>query len=489
MNRHRLKPFNPTRVGQSLYVSTSRRAPAFSLAELVVSIAILVVMMGLAGRVFTLSVESTNQANAVIEMSQTLRNLEETLRADLAGIDPTQSMLVIRGQEVDAYWTRAQQDSDSSANGGDQDPAGYEFAPDPERADPETDDRLIRPRADILMFFTSAPTRSIVDPNISANIAMSVYGHAEIGQLADDGSWLLEPLEFPKRSDGALDDPQVFRLGDVDAPFARWLPASDWHLARRSVGVIFQPRAYLEQRFDQDTIALAPEMPHSPTAGDDLSLNLLTGEIDFIINRDVIDPDDEPSFFTEDVVDMKVVHDDLDAWLRRSKLDTKPPAKFRTLLGHYFLPNCASFKVEWALSDPRLKGQREIIWVDPYLPFDLPPGDPIPIVGRIDMMAANALGPMQMELEKLADALDEDFNPRNVFIDPSSAQAEQVKPHAYDAQTHVFFASDPSTPLDPDDLDPYFPRAIRITVDIFDADGSANRPRRHVMVLPVGADF
>ena len=35
----------------------------------------------------------------------------------------------------------------------------------------------------------------------------------------------------------------------------------------------------------------------------------------------------------------------------RCELDPTPPPQLPNGLGHYFLPNCASFKVEWAL-DP-----------------------------------------------------------------------------------------------------------------------------------------
>ena len=56
--------------------------------------------------------------------------------------------------------------------------------------------------------------------------------------------------------------------------------------------------------------------------------------------------------------------------LDRSRLDTTPPPLYANRLGHYLLPHCASFKVEWSLNPKsdfvagNLAGQREILWID-----------------------------------------------------------------------------------------------------------------------------
>ena len=70
----------------SLVDRTKAHGRAFSLAELVVSIGILVLVLTLASQVMTLSVDSTGQAKALTEVNQALRVLERTLREDLAGV-------------------------------------------------------------------------------------------------------------------------------------------------------------------------------------------------------------------------------------------------------------------------------------------------------------------------------------------------------------------------------------------------------------------
>ena len=48
----------------------SYRASAFSLAELVVALGILVLMFALAGQVFNVTVQSTGQATAIVQVNQ-----------------------------------------------------------------------------------------------------------------------------------------------------------------------------------------------------------------------------------------------------------------------------------------------------------------------------------------------------------------------------------------------------------------------------------
>src|SRR5438046_2828059 len=79
---------------------------AFSLAELIISIAILLLMLSLAGQVFNLTVHSTGQATALTRVNQDFRVLEQTLREDLRHVQPGQSVMVIQGNPVNAYWTR-----------------------------------------------------------------------------------------------------------------------------------------------------------------------------------------------------------------------------------------------------------------------------------------------------------------------------------------------------------------------------------------------
>src|SRR3972149_4886524 len=109
----------------------SARLRAFSLAELVISIGILVLMMSLAGQVFNFTVQSTGQATALTEIMQQLRAFEHTLREDLRGVQPGNSLILIQGNPVNAYWTQNGKDADD--DGTPSDDEGYPHAADPER--------------------------------------------------------------------------------------------------------------------------------------------------------------------------------------------------------------------------------------------------------------------------------------------------------------------------------------------------------------------
>ena len=90
------------------------RFRAFSLAELVVSIGVLLLMFSLAGQVFSLTMRSTGEALAFTEINQLLRIFEDTLRADLRYVEPGQSMILIQSNPINAYWTVDGQDADKA---------------------------------------------------------------------------------------------------------------------------------------------------------------------------------------------------------------------------------------------------------------------------------------------------------------------------------------------------------------------------------------
>ena len=92
------------------------RQRGFSLAELVVAIGILVLMFSLAGQVFNVTIQSTGQAKALTEVSQLLRAFEQTLREDLRQVQPGQSVILIQGNPVNAYWTRKGKEADDDQN-------------------------------------------------------------------------------------------------------------------------------------------------------------------------------------------------------------------------------------------------------------------------------------------------------------------------------------------------------------------------------------
>ena len=177
-----------SRVSQSGGISARPgRRGAFTLTELVVSIGIMVLMITMAGTIFKVTTDSTGQANAVIEISESLRLLEQTLRDDLRHVPRDGAILVIQSQPVNAFWTR--DDIEANPDGTDpMDPSGepYIHLSDSERevADPDTGQRYkVLPRADILMSFTAQPGTSYLSPGVSGEFQQVVYGHAEIGEL------------------------------------------------------------------------------------------------------------------------------------------------------------------------------------------------------------------------------------------------------------------------------------------------------------------
>ncbi|MCH8149764.1 MAG: type II secretion system protein, partial [Planctomycetes bacterium] len=195
-------------------IRMTRQTPAFSLVELIVSMGILMLMLALAGQVMSLTVRSTGQAKALTEISQALRILETTLREDLRYVKAGENLLLIQGNPIDAYWSTAGKEADNNALPGDGFPLRDE-----------------KPRADILMFFTSRQASNYVKYNYPLTPAMSgkavtsgvqqvVYGHANLVDLDANGNihgtYPADYITFPE---------------DDLTPYP--VPADEWHLARR----------------------------------------------------------------------------------------------------------------------------------------------------------------------------------------------------------------------------------------------------------------
>jgi prepilin-type N-terminal cleavage/methylation domain-containing protein len=435
----------------SVAAAAGRRG-GFTLTELVVSIGILALMMAMVGTVFKVTTDSTSDAKAVMEISQALRMLEDTLRLDLASVIPSRSMMVIQANPVTAYWTAAHAAVDDNTDPSD----GYPHAADPER---ETYDlnlsppgfRMSMPRADVLMFFTCRKQRSALYPEVWSNLAQVVYGHAEIGKLDSTGAWVLpEPAPYP--------DPTFPLFGDYYAT-----PAEDWHLARRSVLIVDTPEDELD---DLNTSAWGPgdDIPNTPDdngwnpdgSTEDAHKHLLK---DGVI--DLIDTADLGFSYEQHVVErISRVSEtpNLTAdWFRRTRMDLQPPPQVAGRMAHYFIPHCASFKVEWTVDHPDIAnlGLQNVVWLDP---------------GRVDSQGQE-------------EALDELVDLGLSGLRNRLATKFALGPTGLGLQTPVWYAADAAA-SDPDYR--YFPTALRITVDAYDQSSRLSRPIRHVMVLPVG---
>ena len=456
------------------YGRGSATARAFTLIELIVSIGILAVMMTMAGAVYKLTLDSTGQATALLDVSQSLRLLEHTLREDLANVNAGRSMLVIQSAPINAYWRDEYVELDDDGDPFD----GYPHEADPEREKSDGSGDLELPRADVLMFFTSRQTTSYMYPQIWSDLVQVVYGHAEVGELdSTTGTWV-----------GGGTGPSFF-LNHDPATMTFPLAAESWHLARRCVLLVDAPENPSLDQYD----------PAWTTGGDDVpngidDLDALGGGVRNVsaLRDGLIDVVDDTFDFEAQVVNRANVLTPPPAfdveWFRRSRLDLQPPATLASRLGHYFVPGCASFKVEWALdlrAFPEIgfntvpgnpdSAPQELVWFDPGSP-DVGTGTPLAELETLAQTYNSGAPTVAANLRTLGITIGDRFR------DPLSNGVGLGA-----TSTPVWFANDQvNTGGSAGDPDRYFPVALRVTVDIYDGSNRFDRPMRHVMILPVG---
>jgi hypothetical protein len=439
---------------------------------------------------------------------------------------------------------------------------------DPEPAD-DHDPAL--PRADILMFVTNLPeARSFVNPAVrSDGPVMIVYNHAE--QLNNEDRWRLIPtLTRPANGQPDLKDWQAV--------------ASDWHLARRAILLKEAPDAndmlaahvlsptnpagnhYLQDDAIYNGVYEGLATPANVQPAEWTSLKKVAqGQVDYVLPCTDQAPGDCPGiqdfifryevpdrFFGPDtasldwqrfdgnadgVVDIEFAGKDFTInggnkfrrglpafWLMRSHLDPTPTAANASSLSQYFLPHCASFKVEWTPNEIRLDhaGLTEVVWIDAFkepdmlavpltavIPkpahlceFDIVAQkmSPAPGVGLANhpVWGNNGSYPASPLLEGRQPLLPRfalgGVSPLQMNVYDSNAGTDPVEPSF---NTHVWFARDLAITTNPqtgqlapatlDQVDPLWPRALRITIDLFDDTGQFQTPVRHTFILPVGA--
>lgn len=183
---------------------TAPRAPrpasrGFTLMELMVSVAILLALLAMVGTIFSTASKAGGQAQALSTVYRQLANAAESIRRDLANMDPTKDTLGIAGVLVNAPDSR----KDPSIRGWH--------------------------RADLLMLFTQrGDARPYVmniggaDPNAYFQQRMQVvYGHADVGQYNSAANPPMTAIQYIEQAQ---------------------MPAYNWHLSRR---IVFVPNSVL----------------------------------------------------------------------------------------------------------------------------------------------------------------------------------------------------------------------------------------------------
>jgi len=449
----------------------SRRV-AFSLAELVVAVGLLLLLLALTGQVFSLTSRSTGQATALTNTHQLLRSFEQTIRKDLCYVREGDSVLLIYGNPVNAYWTQTGKDADDNDDPSD----GYPHPADPERECGPCGGIPLPPRADVLMFFTAHKTASRVFPSVISQAQQVVYAHASFGQYVPN----------PSGGFAFVADLDAFPKFDEIAP----LPANGWHLARRSVLLV--PAA--APLIDSAGRGWAASLFEDGEIEETISVLKGTSDVvsDFVYETEVLTPGPMgpwrflPNVFYDGSGDMAPIFD-------RSLLDLTPPPSMAHSLGHYFIPHCASFKVEWSLKphsafvDGRLDSETQVLWFDPGNMDD-------PLASLTEaIQEAEDTGDSDRYLalsELRDDELGGDANYRYSLADRFRDDMDWFIPPADDNPGLAIFTATRQSMEDgvageaiSEDV---FPGALRITIDMFDPQGHFDRPIRHVMVIPVG---
>lgn len=179
---------------------TARRA--MTLTELVVAVGVLVLLMSMIATIFVSASKASGKAKAITDIHRQVRQVAETIRKDLENVDPAKHILAIAGVEVSAYNT-----------------------PD--------DAQLNRPktihRSDVVGFLTGRSASPYVfqqpsDPadagriELDTSVSQVVYGHADLARLVEttpgSGVWQWDAASV-----------QPVETGQT--------PSSLWHLARR----------------------------------------------------------------------------------------------------------------------------------------------------------------------------------------------------------------------------------------------------------------
>ena len=348
-----------------------------------VSLAILAGMMTMIAMIFTTASKSSGKAQATTVLYRQVRQITNTIQRDLRGVDPTVQTMAIAGVEVHAYATAEDKSTGRQLD-----------------LTPGSNDAY---RADVLMLTTQLGSQ--FEPYIYKgtdefdNVVHVIYAHANFGKLNPDGTWIptaARPLENTS--------PQALP------------PASQWHLARRVVGFpidALDPAddGVSDQLFTSDEFSGGTSAMTGPNSiadvyagpfssppqgiygyqGNNLGYYYLTNINGTYRYDPALNPPYEyylldlgywwrwegTKWEREDATGTMNDHPDIlfplapdvgnfqaggtlfwPGWFytdgsSRPWLDPSPPAGMPERLASYFLPHCSNFRVEFTYDDPR----------------------------------------------------------------------------------------------------------------------------------------
>ena len=351
---------------------------AFTLVEMLVSLAVLSVALSVVGVVFTVTTRTVSQTAAISEVHAVLRQFMLQLEEDLSGVDPSHSVLFLRGGTQRAALNaddRAAEFSWRVLVGNPNDVAdGY----DP-RLNPNVDPEYSNPRTDVLAFFSARPTVSKAPPlnpardeykpyllGAKSSTVHVTYGFAALAEAEQDngGNW-----QFDENSIRHI-------YADAGSNEFGELTISNWQLTRRAI-IISEPISRSSERtnsrfdsFERFTTQQFKRFWRSYTsdnteAADIVTLNFerhlsLLGGVP-LLPPYIFSQNGDAFSFAESMVFGPGAAD-----RHVATVIPRPPAALKSNLGVHMLPGCAWFEVEFLMpEDPR----NSIDYFDPY--FDV----------------------------------------------------------------------------------------------------------------------
>lgn len=474
---------------------------AFTLVEMLVSLAVLSIALGVVGYVFSATINATRQAAAYSEAHNLTQQLVNQLEEDLRNCDPANSLLVLVGRTQAAARTKDDLDARKFWRVLVGDPANVPANFDPEytrpsgKLDPATY-QYSDPRADILMFFSNRPTMSQAPHRETTSTTEQtfndqclqgvrfspiqvVYGHAALDTAKyESGRFVLanNPQHIEENHPGAGTRPESLSK----------LPLTAWHLSRRATILVDYPPGQSppsprDIQFSRNAYEnIVSCMPYEEDDGEKMPGDAARLDWRRLLAQFGPNTDHQPNPLQSWFSPYEFLGSSWDNRLREyiwtlmyksgtappelhqhhvASVVENPPPDLASNMGVHLLPGCAWFQVEFLMpEDPR----NSLYYHDPE------PSDSSKYSKRWDM-------PRWTEVEAgrtyvfIPDTAENRNHVAQLFA--SSATG------APDGRLRDFARVDPTRPDTVDNrVIRMWPYAIRITVRVFDRQGRLEQP-------------